>query len=301
MGGRRCEPVLGLLPTPPQPLDSTRGKRGTMNIHAPTMRQQFAAQAVIEELLRQHADTPPRSTFARFCGNSPLRSDSVSWYLGAKGEIVVGQILSTLPPDWTPFHALPIGKKGSDIDHIVIGPGGIFTINTKYHAGKIVWVAGRGLMVSGQKQPYIRNAEYEAGWVTKLLRERMPLLPAAQPVLALVNPKSLTVKVQPEQVKVTTAAALRRWLVKRPVVLNAGDLAELAAVIDDPATWAAPLFPPTENVLARFNALDAEVLAARTRGTQWRVFGFVASVAALLVAGPPVSAVIVSILMGAAL
>ena len=262
------------------------------------MRQQFAAQAVIEELLRQHADTPPRSTFARFCGHSPLRADSVSWYLGAKGEIVVGQILATLPPEWTSFHALPIGKKGSDIDHIVIGPGGIFTINTKHHAGRTVWVAGRGLMVSGQKQPYIRNAEYEAGRVTKLLRERMPLLPAAQPVLALVNPKSLTVKVTPEQVKVTTAAALRRWLVKRPVVLNAGDLAELTAIIDDPATWPAPLFPPAKNVLARFDALDAEVLAARTRRTQWRVFGFVATVAALLVAGPPVSAAIVSILTG---
>ena len=269
-----------------------------MTTHAPTMRQQFAAQAVIEELLRQHADTPPRSTLARFCGNSPLRSNSVSWYLGAKGEIVVGQILATLPPEWTSFHALPIGKKGSDIDHIVIGPGGIFTINTKHHAGKTVWVAGRGLMVSGQKQPYIRNAEYEAGRVTKLLRERMPLLPAAQPVLALVNPKSLTVKVTPEQVKVTTAAALRRWLVKRPVVLNAGDLAELAAVVDDPATWPAPTFPPTENVLARFNALDAEVLAARTRRRVWSVSGTLALCAAAFGAWLLLPAVIGAVLTG---
>ena len=269
-----------------------------MTIHAQTMRQQFAAQAVIEELLRQHADTPQRTTFARFCGNSPLHADSVSWYLGAKGEIMVGQILATLPPEWTPFHALPIGKKGSDIDHIVIGPGGIFTINTKHHAGKTVWVAGRGLMVAGRKQPYIRNAESEAGWVTKLLRERMPLLPAAQPVLALVNPKSLSVKVTPEQVKVTTAAALRRWLVKRPVVLNAGDLAELAAIIDAPATWPAPLFPPTENVMARFNVLDAEVLAARTRRRVWRFSGTLALCAAAFGASQLLPAVLGAILTG---
>lgn len=263
------------------------------------MRQQFAAQAVIEELLRQHADTPPRTTIARFRGDSPLRADSVSWYLGATGEIIVGRILATLPPEWTSFHALPIGKKGSDIDHIVIGPGGVFTINTKHHGGKAVWVGGRGLMVSGQKQPYIRNAEYEAGRVTKILKERMPLLPAAQPVLAMVNPKSLTIKVEPEQVKVTTAAGLRRWIMKRPPVLAAADLAQLVAIIDDPATWPAPVFPPTENVMARFIALDAEVVAARTRRTLWRVLRFVAFVAALLLAGPPLSAAIVSILTGA--
>ena len=153
-------------------------------------------------------------------------------------------------------------------------------------------------MVSGQKQPYIRNAEYEAGRVTKLLRERMPPLPAAQPVLALVNPKSLTVKVQPEQVKVTTAAALRRWLVKRPVVLTAGDLAELAAIIDDPATWPAALFPPTENVLARFNALDAEVRAARTRRKVWSFSGTLALLAAAFGASQLLPAVVGAILTG---
>jgi hypothetical protein len=133
-----------------------------MTIELPRMRQQFAAQAVIEELLRQQSTTPPRTGFGRFFGYSPLGDESVSWYLGAQGEIVVGAILDALPPEWTVFHALPIGTKGADIDHLVIGPGGVFTINTKHHNGKAVWVVGRTLMVSGQKQPYIRNSEFES-------------------------------------------------------------------------------------------------------------------------------------------
>ena len=269
-----------------------------MTINAPAMRQQFAAQAVIEELLRQHAGTAPRTAFARFFGYSPLSEESVSWYLGATGEIAVGQILATLPPEWTSFHALPIGKKGADIDHIVIGPGGVFTINTKHHAGKPVWVGGRTLMVSGQKQPYIRNSEYEAGRVTKLLRERMPLLPAAQPVLALVNPKTLTIKTTPEQVKVVDATGLRRWLLNRPAVFEVAELGQLAAIIDDPATWPPALFPPIANSMLRFAALDVEVRAARTRRRVWSFFGSLTLMAALFVAWKPVSTALVELLMG---
>ena len=114
---------------------------------APGMRGQTAGQSVIEELLRQQLGTRERNWFGRLIGDSPLGADSLPWYRGALGEIAVGRILATLPADWTVFHALPIGKKGADIDHVVIGPGGIFTINTKNHSGKAVWVAGHTLMV----------------------------------------------------------------------------------------------------------------------------------------------------------
>jgi hypothetical protein len=229
------------------------------------MRRHAAGQSVIDELLRQQTGTPDRTWVGRLIGASPLGADSQPWYRGALGEIAVGRILATLPAGWTVFHALPIGKKGADIDHVVIGPGGIFTINTKNHSGKSVWVADRILMVSGQKQPHIRNADFEATRVTTLLRERMPALPPVQPVVAVLEPKSLSIKVKPEHVTVLTAAGLRRWLLKRPVVLTAEQLAELAAIIDDRATWPAPVFPPVENAGVRFAALDASVRAARLR------------------------------------
>ncbi|WP_158251899.1 nuclease-related domain-containing protein [Cryobacterium sp. M15] len=151
-----------------------------MTTQAPGMRDQIAGQSVIEELLRQQQAVPPRSRFARFWGYSPLAAESVAWYLGAQGEIEVGKILGRLP--------LPIGKAGADIDHLVLGPGGIFTINTKHHRGKKIWIAERSIMVNGQKQSYLRNSKFEAARVTKMLRKRMPQLPAAQAVIALVSP-----------------------------------------------------------------------------------------------------------------
>ena len=250
------------------------------------MGEQHAGQAVVEELLRNHSTTPTRNAFGRIFGLSPLADDSVSWYLGAVGEIAVGKILAFLPPEWRAFHALPIGTKGSDIDHLVIGPGGIFTLNTKHHRGKAVWVGGRTLMVSGQKLPHIRNAEYEASRVTKMLQQRMPLLPAVQATVVLVSPKTLTIKTKPELVKIVADTGLRRWLLSRPIVLGSIQLAELGALIDDPATWPAPVFPSTENPMVVFAALHREVRTAHFRNTAWRLFGILAGTTVAVFAGP---------------
>ena len=246
------------------------------------MRDQIAAQSVIEELLRQQQTVAPRSRFARFWGYSPLAADSVAWYLGAQGEIEVGKILGRLPPEWRVFHALPIGKAGADIDHLVIGPGGIFTINTKHHRGKKIWIAERSMMVNGQKQPYLRNSKFEATRVTKMLRERMPQLPLAQAVIALVSPGSITIKKKPDAVNVLDANYLRRWLLKRPAVLEETDLVELAAIVDAPETWPASTSLPTSSLMAKFAVIDADVKTARGRRLSWTLLSF-ATVATLAV------------------
>ena len=269
-----------------------------MTTQTPTMGEQHAAQSVIEELLRHQSTTPKRTGFDRFFGRSPLGDDSVSCYLGAKGELAVGEVLATLPPEWRAFHALPIGKKGADVDHVVIGPGGIFTLNTKNHRGQGVWVAGNTLMVSGRPVPHLRNAEHEADRVTKLLRERMPRLAATQPVIALVDPKSLTIKKTPERVTVIASVGLRRWLLARPPVFGAAELAEVAAIIDDPATWPISLFPPSEHPWAAFAALDAEVRQAHARSALWKLGGLGASVAAALMVVPPLLTILINAYLG---
>ena len=145
-----------------------------MTTQAPGMSDQIAAQSVIEQLLRLQQSVPSRSAFARFWGYSPLGADSVAWYRGAQGEIEVGRILSRLPSELRVFHALPVGTAGADIDHLVLGPSGIFTINTKHHRGKKIWVAGGSFQINGQTQAYLRNSKFEATRVTKMLQKRMP-------------------------------------------------------------------------------------------------------------------------------
>lgn len=207
------------------------------------MRRRFPAQSVLEQLLHDQGNMPPLSWRARLFGGSPLGVDGMPRYLGAKGAITVGTLLETLPPEWVVFHAIPVAGRHSDTDHLVVGPGGIFTVNTMHHGGSTrrhgldVWVGKRVMLVAGRKVPHLRNSEFAAERVTNLVRERMPLLTPVQPVIALVDPRRLTISDKPEQVKVIDARDLCRWLVRLHPVLSAGEVQEVSDLVDSPNTW----------------------------------------------------------------
>lgn len=64
-----------------------------------------------------------------------VERDRGRWRRGAEGEEHVGQILEGLAADgWHVLHDVSFGR--GNIDHIAIGPGGVFTVETKSHAGK---------------------------------------------------------------------------------------------------------------------------------------------------------------------
>ena len=62
-----------------------------------------------------------------------------AYWKGGKGERLVGKRLAKLGHEWRVLHSIPIGGRGTDVDHLVIGPGGVYSLNTKNHSGKKVW------------------------------------------------------------------------------------------------------------------------------------------------------------------
>ncbi|HET7510441.1 MAG TPA: nuclease-related domain-containing protein [Solirubrobacterales bacterium] len=84
----------------------------------------------------QHAREQARArSWLRFFGGSFKRSFS-TWSQGAEGEEVVGQLLEELATSgWYALHDVSFGR--GNIDHVVVGPGGLFTIETKSHRGKV--------------------------------------------------------------------------------------------------------------------------------------------------------------------
>jgi Nuclease-related domain len=113
-----------------------------------------------------NAESPKLNLLARVLG---VKTPERAWRVGAKGEARVAGELARLPADWRVLHAVEVGERGSDIDHVVIGPAGVFTLNTKRHPGGNVWVNARLLMVNGQRTSYLRNSTHEAGRTTRLL------------------------------------------------------------------------------------------------------------------------------------
>lgn len=220
--------------------------------------------AVIHTLLSQPGMLRSRGAVARIAGQSPVTLAGKSWYSGALGEIEVGRMLRKLGPRWTVLHAVPIGGRGADIDHLIVGQAGVFTINTKHHRGQKVWVAGRGFLVAGQRKDYIRNSEYEAQRVARVLARAVGWPVPVQAVIAVLGSVSVNIKETPLGVQVLEAGALVRWLKRRPPVLTGQQLEVVRRVVGTPTTWRTlPDDDADRNRRPQFDELRREVARAR--------------------------------------
>ena len=79
-------------------------------------------------------------------------AEGYSWIRGLKGENEVFKCLETLPKDYFIFNDVKLPGKGGNIDHIVIGPSGVFVIETKNYSGKY--------RINGNKWFYYKNGKY---------------------------------------------------------------------------------------------------------------------------------------------
>jgi hypothetical protein len=223
------------------------------------------AAAVIAECLNAHSLAAPRSRLARFAGRSPLTAESRPWYLGALGELEVAQQLSRLPSEWFVAHSLPVGTRGSDIDHLLVGPPGVFTVNTKFHEDARIWVGSRRLLVNGQKTDHVRNARFEAKRVAQILGDMGPV--PVTPIVTVVGARELIIREQPADVVVVKAASLVRWLLRQPGVVDPALLGPLREAASAPGRWSEFVFDPANS--SRFLALQREVRAAKRVRMMW--------------------------------
>jgi hypothetical protein len=178
-----------------------------------------------------------RSSGRRFADSVPVAS---SWEVGAVGEQLVADELRKLAaadPRWGFLNSIPVNAKGTDIDHLVVGPGGVFTINTKHHRDARIWVAGDMLMVNGEKTFYIRNARREAARATTRLAEAAHLPIRAFGLVVPVNAASLTIKETSGDVAVVNRRRLVSYFASLPTVLDKDTVLAVFEAARDCCTW----------------------------------------------------------------
>lgn len=241
------------------------------------------ATSVIAECLRVQATVPENTAVQRFFGVSPLGREAEPWYVGALGELEVARRLGALGAGWYVLHSVPVGTGASDLDHVVIGPAGVFTINTKHHRGQNVWVGAKRILVNGQRTDHLRNAAYEAKRASKLLSVAARGLVDVTPIVAIVGARRMTVRERPHDVAVLHVHELVRWLQRHPATLTPEQVQHLAAVAAQPAAW--KRMPETDVVdHAAFDRLRGSIGRARRRRQVWMIAVVAALVAALPVA-----------------
>ena len=151
-------------------------------------------------------------------------------------------------PGWWVLHSVPVGTGASDIDHVVGGPLGVLTINTKHHRTRRVVIDGDRVLVGRQETPYVAKAVAEAERATRLLRAALAkareqsglaerLL--VRPVLAIVGARLLGTG-RPGGVLVATPARLAMYLRALPAQLSPGDVDALFEISRRSTTWARP-------------------------------------------------------------
>lgn len=109
------------------------------------------------------------------------------WAVGFVGEEKVGLELALLDPEWHVLHSVGIGRDGADIDHLVIGPAGVFTIDTKHHAGAQVEVRRDAVRIGSKHTSYVRKARHEAQRARAALAAELPDAVPVTPLICTVG------------------------------------------------------------------------------------------------------------------
>lgn len=197
-------PVAQAVPVPArtdaQPPD---GPEATWNDLAPNRPGQAAREQADAELAAMRDRTRVGAFLARALD---AKTDERAWRVGAKGEESIGARLDKLTKHgWYVLHAVPVGKGSSDIDHVVIGPGGVYTVNTKNHPGKRIWVGRHAIKVDGFSLPYLRNSRFEASRAERLLTAAVGEPVFVKPVLIFLTGTlvpDVTIKQKPDDVAI---------------------------------------------------------------------------------------------------
>lgn len=166
--------------------------------------------------------------FARLTDKS-LRLLKLTYLLGAQGESKVCRFLDEkLPPDYYIFNDIKTGN--GNIDHIVIGPNGIFIIETKNYSG-CVRVENNKVFIDGNKMskdPF-RQVRFEAYQVKKYLEKELKQVRFfVEPIVVFLN-SEIIVQASSNRVAVLPLALLPDYILNTDVMNLPPNLVERLA------------------------------------------------------------------------
>jgi hypothetical protein len=145
--------------------------------------------------------------------------DAVVWRRGSAGERRTAQLLDPLEQHgWVVLHDLAVPHSQANIDHVVIGPGGVFVIDSKQYRGRLQ-LDSTGRLWHGRYPlaPTLQAVSFEADQAAVVLPD--PGL-AVVPIVAVHGAQVPWGKVVVHGVPVVAARRLPSMLRALPAVLG---------------------------------------------------------------------------------
>ena len=153
-----------------------------------------------------------------------------SFFRGARGEELVAKVLVGLPDAYHVFHDFVAG--GTHVDHVVAGPTGVFSIETKNWRGRVEIVEGH-ILANGALPS--RNPAQQAQREADRVKARIAKLGfdvTVVPVVCFASDSFVGDTRELGSAKIVNANALDRWILAQPETLAASDLARLVQLMN---------------------------------------------------------------------
>jgi hypothetical protein len=166
----------------------------------------------------RHAVTALLSTAKRLSSRTERAE-----HAAAKEEQRIGLELDDLPAGWFVLHSLDIEPESDarHVDHIAIGPGGMFIIYVEHQPGAKVWISEHTVTINGRDSDHLRQARFEARRASGRLTDACGRDVTVQSVLMLIGAATMQTLSRPAEVHVRTQHDIRDWLCRQPVRLDA--------------------------------------------------------------------------------
>jgi hypothetical protein len=153
--------------------------------------------------------------------------DAVAWRRGAAGERHTARLLGPLERHgWAVLHDLAVPSSRANLDHLVIGAGGVFVIDSKQYRGRLQLDAS-GRLWHGRYPlaPVLRAVSFEADQAAQVLPDPGVVV---RPIVAVHGAQVPWGKVVTDGVPVVPARRLPSMLRQLPAVLGPERVADLA-------------------------------------------------------------------------
>ena len=157
---------------------------------------------------------------------------------GADGEVATASLLAGLSPEWSAIHDVRWpSRRLANIDHILVGPGGIFVIDSKNWSGRIT-VDGGHLRQNGRsREKAVAGCADAALAVAELAG---PFADRVFPVLCFTRDETITG--WSRDVMVCSTSTLTQMALSRPLALTPAEATDVWFRLD--AQLRAAMAPP---------------------------------------------------------
>lgn len=155
------------------------------------------------------------------------------------GELLAAELikLSGLDPRWGFLQTARVVADGTELDHWVIGPGGVYLLSAKHLPGSRLYVAGDRFLVDGREQPYVAEIRGEARRNSDLMSVSTRWDIGVTGVIVPVNDRRLVIERFPEDVAVIDQVDVANWLVNRPEQWGKRQVLAAFGAARDNAIW----------------------------------------------------------------